>query len=115
VLAEMVSLTKKSFPLYRISDCFIFQCPSLVINGRLYDSPAIGLQDTVDLATGFDIIIHMFQDMVAKHDIKGIVFKRNLVDVHFHLRQRRFYVARNIVEVVQSLKPVDKAKLGRYM
>src|SRR5690554_412463 len=57
----------------------------------------------------------MLQHMVAKDHIKSVVPKRNLVDIHLYIGQRRFDVTGDVVEVLQAFEAVNKTSLRSNM
>ncbi len=57
----------------------------------------------------------MLQYVVAKDYIEGIVRKRNGVYVHLHLGKRGLDVCRDVIQVGECFKALDKAMLGGHM
>src|SRR5690606_26335846 len=111
----MVSLAEQLFSLSGVSNSFVFQRHLLRIHRRLYDSPPIWLQHPVYLPAGQNLIVHMFHYMVTKDDVKRVVFERDLMNIHFNFCKRRLDISSDIFQVVQSVEPVDKAKLWCHM
>jgi hypothetical protein len=53
--------------------------------------------------------------MITKDDVKRIFWKWNIMDIHFYISQRRFYICGQILELRERFKSFYEAKFGGNM
>jgi hypothetical protein len=55
--------------------------------------------------------LNVFHYVVTKHDVKTVVFERNLVKVKMQIGNRRHEVCGKVIEVFLGLEAIDEALL----
>jgi hypothetical protein len=69
----------------------------------------------MDLAHCFDVVLHVFEYVVAKNRIEVVVFEGHLVNIHLYFGKRRLYIGRDVTVAMLLFERLHEALLGGYM
>ena len=59
--------------------------------------------------------MNVFHDVVTKHDVKTVVFERNLVEVKMQIGDWRNEICGKVMEVFLRLEAIEEALLWRHV
>ena len=109
----MILLPEATFPLIGIGYRGVFVGYLLLhIDRREHNAPSARPHHPEHLSHGQTIVLNMLENMVTKNNIELIIGKRNLLNIHLDLCQRRFEICSHIIEFRQPLESLDETIFG---